>query len=117
MNSELRQDIVSGDWIVIAPQRTKEKKLGQLLKKEKRIKAPIKNCPFENPQKSGNKEPILIHKNGNDWQIQVIENKYPAFNHRNVCAETFSSRYRLACRFFNCCGTRIFCAVYPQKTP
>ena len=89
MNSELRQDIVSGDWIVIAPQRTKEKKLGQLLKKEKRIKAPIKNCPFENPQKSGNKEPILIHKNGNDWQIQVIENKYPAFNHRNVCAETF----------------------------
>lgn len=87
MNSELRQDIVSGDWIVISP--TRAKKPEQLLKQEKRIKTPIKKCPFENPQKSGNKEPLLIYKKGRNWEIQVIENKYPAFIHRNVCAETF----------------------------
>lgn len=88
MNSELRQDIISGDWIVIAPQRTKGKKTWQFIKKEKRTKTPIENCPFENPQKSGNK-PILIHKNGKDWKIQVIENKYPAFIHRDACAQVF----------------------------
>jgi UDPglucose--hexose-1-phosphate uridylyltransferase len=77
MNSELRQDLVSGDWIVIAPKRVK--RLGQLLKKEKRIKTPKRDCPFENPQKSGNGEPILIYKNSHDWLVQVVQNKYPAF--------------------------------------
>ncbi len=61
MNSELRQDIVSGDWIVIAPRRSKRP--DQFIKKEKRIKAPINRCPFENPQKSGHGEPILLYKN------------------------------------------------------
>jgi UDPglucose--hexose-1-phosphate uridylyltransferase len=85
MNSELRQDLVSGDWIVIAPRRAK--RLHQLLvKKEKRKKAPIKDCPFENPQKSGHSQPILAYKNSNGWRVQVISNKYPAFVHKNVCA-------------------------------
>jgi UDPglucose--hexose-1-phosphate uridylyltransferase len=77
MNSELRQDLVSGDWVVIAPNRSK--RLSQLVKKEKRIKAPKKGCPFENPQESGNGEPIILYKNSHDWLVQVIPNKYPAF--------------------------------------
>lgn len=87
MNSELRQDIVSGDWIVIAPGRAKKPE--QLIKKEKRLIPPIKNCPFENPQKSGNKILIKYPKSG-DWKIITVENKYPAFIHRdNICAEIF----------------------------
>ena len=57
MNSELRQDLVSGDWMVIAPKRAG--KHLQLIKKKKRIGFPIKRCPFENPQKSGNGKPIF----------------------------------------------------------
>ena len=82
MNSELRQDLVSGDWIVIAPRRA-EKHL-QYLKKGERIKAPIKGCPFENPQKSGHGQPILAYKNSNGWRVQVVPNKYPAFTHKNI---------------------------------
>ena len=87
MNSELRQDLVSGDWIVIAPRRAKKSR--QLIKKEKRIKTPIKGCPFEDPQESGQSEPILMYKNKRprDWQLQIIPNKYPAFVHRNICAQ------------------------------
>jgi len=68
MNSELRQDIVSGDWIVISPKRAK--KHLQNLGKEKRIKAPTNGCPFE------------IEKS-----VAVIPNKYPVFIHKNICAK------------------------------
>ncbi|MEK7496180.1 MAG: HIT domain-containing protein [Patescibacteria group bacterium] len=89
MNSELRQDIVSGDWIVIAPKRAKRPE--QFIKKEKRIKAPIKGCPFENPQKSGHSQPILIYQRPTtnnqqqNWSVQVIPNKYPVFVHKDIC--------------------------------
>lgn len=94
MNSELRQDLVSGDWIVISPQRAKRPR--DLIKKsDKRKKAPLKGCPFEDPQKSGNAEPILIKKEKN-WWVQVIQNKYPVFvsglNSKegiHICASVF----------------------------
>ena len=91
MHSELRQDLVSGDWIVIAPRRAKKPQ--QLIKKEKRIRSPIKNCPFENPQKSGHKKPILIYRKtkgkNQGWFVQVVKNKYPALIHRNIRPEIF----------------------------
>lgn len=80
MNSELRQDLVSGDWIVVSP--TRAKKPEQLIKKEKRAKAPLKDCPFENLQKSGHHPPKLSY-----GDAVVVENKFPAFTHINVCAE------------------------------
>lgn len=89
MNSELRQDLVSGDWVAISPKRAV--KHLQNLKKTKRIKLPIKNCPFENPQKSGNGKPFLIYQNFKDWEIQVISNKYPAFSPKMGLAKKIKS--------------------------
>lgn len=84
MNPELRQDLVSGDWIVNAPSRVTRP--SQFLSKlEKRKKTPIKSCPFENPQKAGNKPPILIYPNSHQWAIQIIENKYPALVRERTC--------------------------------
>jgi UDPglucose--hexose-1-phosphate uridylyltransferase len=88
MNSELRQDLVSGDWIVIAPGRAR-KHLQMLRKKGKRKKAPVKGCPFENPQETGHGKPILIYEKENDWLVQIVPNKYPAFVHQNLCASLF----------------------------
>lgn len=116
-NSQLRQDIVSGDWIVIAPKRVKRPE--QFIKKEKRMKSSIKNCPFENPQKSGHNQPILIYRSqkpkvaplriankfsgaqgrdcdksqkSNDWLIQIFENKYPAVSHfEKKCGSIFKN--------------------------
>ncbi len=104
MDSELRQDIVSGDWVAIAPARAKKPE--QFLKKEERVKAPIENCPFEDPQKSGNSPPALIYANGKkhifidkefpgyqgdlkNWQVQILENKYPALKRKTSCAKEF----------------------------
>ncbi len=77
---EFRKDLVSGDWILIAPSRAKRPDIIKT-KKEKNF------CPFENPQKSGNPPPILWYprpetplkkrKDLSSWFIQVLPNKYP----------------------------------------
>ncbi len=82
--SELRQDPVSGDWIVISPGRAKRPR-AIFAKIPKRKKSPKSVCPFENPQKSGNPEPILTYPGKQKWAIQVLENKYPAFTHSAKC--------------------------------
>lgn len=84
MKSQLRQDLVSGDWIVVASERAKRPH--QLIKKpKKRIKAPKTSCPFENPQKTGHSKSILIYGDQRKWQLQIIENKFPALTHRDTC--------------------------------
>ncbi|MEK7554617.1 MAG: DUF4921 family protein [Patescibacteria group bacterium] len=81
--SQLRKDLVSGDWIVIAPKRAarphgfKERGI--------REKAPVRGCIFENPRAMGYAEPIIEVSDRKGWSLVVIENKFPAFVHRDVC--------------------------------
>ena len=86
--SELRLDLVSRDWVVIATGRAKRP---AMFKKERRIKkeTPRKFCPF--CQIQSQKYPTLIFSHGKkvsckdgkeipkDWTTIVIPNKYPAF--------------------------------------
>ncbi len=88
---EFRKDLVSGDWILIAPQRRKRPEFFQEKPKKSaksvRQAKDIEICPFEDPQKSGNPFPILWYprpktprEKKNDlssWFVQVIPNKYP----------------------------------------
>lgn len=82
--SELRQDMVSGDWIVMAPGRSKRPHEAAI-RLVKRKKAPIKECPFEDPQAAGNRPSLLAYPSEKDWKIQILENKYPAVMHQKVC--------------------------------
>jgi UDPglucose--hexose-1-phosphate uridylyltransferase len=84
MNSnQLRQDLVSGDWIVISPGR--KKKPNQSVKKNKRKKTPKSKCLFEDPKKVSGSDPVLIY-GGKDWQLVIVKNKYPAFFHKEACS-------------------------------
>ncbi len=95
--SELRRDLVSGEWVVIATNR----EFRPHLIKRSKIKPPSKSvCPFEDPQKSGHGKPLLaLDRNGDeiklsassslpvrqagklkaktDWFLQVVPNKFP----------------------------------------
>lgn len=97
--SELRQDLVSGDWVVIATGR--EKRPHEFTKTAKPAFGQPKNsCPFEElkkealvlysldgqSQRSRRKvgTPASLSKNmngvsGENWWVQVIPNKFPAF--------------------------------------
>ena len=83
-NSEFRRDMVSGDWVVIAPKRGARPE--QFFVKTKRKRIPKSTCPFEDPQKSGNDKPVLLYTDEKDWVVQVIPNRFPVVTHRELCA-------------------------------
>ena len=82
--SELRHDLISGNWVIIAKGRAK--KPGSFKKKRIQSDMKEKDCPFCNIETQGS--PILIYTdkgeapiNGKipkNWSVIVIPNKYPA---------------------------------------
>ncbi len=83
--SELRFDLISGDWVIIATGRGKRPEMFKKEKQEK-IKISKKECPF--CQIETQEKPILIYCRGKkipfenkipkEWTCIVIPNKYPA---------------------------------------
>ena len=83
--SELRRDLVTGDWIVIAKERAKRPS-DFAIKKEGEPTTCPDDDPFADPQRSGNEEPVLLYKDKEGvWTLQVIPNKFPAFTQRGEC--------------------------------
>lgn len=78
--SELRQDIVTGDWVVIATGRGKRP--GDFASEEHIHQgAGIEQCPFENPEATGQEKDTLIYTASDErWTLRVFPNKYPAFS-------------------------------------
>lgn len=85
LSSELRFDLVSKDWVVIAAKRGRRPGILKV-KKRKKIKSPKSTCPFCHIETQ--KKPTLIFSHGkkvslsnsipNNWTTIVIPNKYPA---------------------------------------
>lgn len=81
--SEFRQDIVSGDWILVAAKRAKrpyKKEVRRVLDSSK------KNCPFDNPKT----EALLwlprpYGREFKDWWVQIVPNKFPALEPHKIC--------------------------------
>ena len=67
--SQLRKDLVSGGWVIIAPKRTQRPFNFKKASVFKRLKGFIKNCPFEDPQLSGHEAPSLV--------LKSAKNKFP----------------------------------------
>lgn len=97
MDSEFRQDIVSGEWILVA---------GGIKKKPnffvaKKPKASKKNCPFETSGKINNETPLYWvprvkvnegeKKKLSSWFLQVVPNKFPVLRPHKMCPVPASS--------------------------
>lgn len=92
--SELRQDIVSGEWIVVATGRAKRPN-DFVAKKKPKTSLSNKTCPFDTLEDStlllitkGGQEYHSRDEAGNkekDWFIAVTPNKFPAFAPRQDC--------------------------------
>ena len=80
--SELRLDLISGDWVVIATGRAKRPEMFKREKREKE-KGPKKFCPFCHIETQ--EPPLLIFNKGKkvpnfkNWSTCVIPNRFPAF--------------------------------------
>lgn len=81
--SELRQDFVSGDWVLVASGRAKRPQ--DFVSKKKKVPETISTCPFESSRITREK-PLLWypHPSAADkdspksWFVRVVANKYPA---------------------------------------
>lgn len=103
--SELRQDIVTGDWVVVATGRAKRPQAFARHAPER--PQPKPSCPFERLIPSA----LLVYDAGGQryrlsakdrrhlersWWLQVVPNKYPAFSYRARCPAVAShGPYRL----------------------
>jgi UDPglucose--hexose-1-phosphate uridylyltransferase len=103
-HSEFRRDIISGDWVLIAPGRSKRP---EVTSKEPFPQAQ-KECPFDDPQATGHGEPVLAYAHGkriesggnlSDWTVQIIPNKFPALT-PNGGQEPFTSGLFQTCGAF-----------------
>ncbi len=81
---EIRHDLITGDWVIIAPHRRSRPHL-LASKKKQRVFSTLTADPFFEPQKKGNPEPVLVLPDRRRWKIQVLENKYPALTHSGRC--------------------------------
>lgn len=91
--SQLRQDLVSGDWIIMAPGRGSYQLKDQIKnkKKVKRKKTSLKECPWGKLKKSGEDGVIFVYpsltsKKEGEWELQIVPNKYPAVSHEKIQA-------------------------------
>lgn len=84
MINEFRQDLVSGDWVLIAPGRAKRPGEVQAAKIDNQSPEEASGfCPFDDPRASGQEIVSEYELAGRPW-ITVIKNKYPAVT-RDVC--------------------------------
>jgi UDPglucose--hexose-1-phosphate uridylyltransferase len=83
-SSELRQDIVTGDWVVIATGRAKRPhEFAQF--KRAADDGGIEQCLFEYPEQTGQEKDTLIYcSSDGEWSLRVFPNKYPAFSRGKV---------------------------------
>ncbi|KKP80103.1 MAG: galactose-1-phosphate uridylyltransferase [Candidatus Moranbacteria bacterium RIFOXYA12_FULL_35_19] len=79
-NSELRQDLVTGDWVVVS--KIRSRRPDEFAKKEENSTPDNPSeCLFCDPEKSGQEKDVLIYNttDGN-WSLKVFPNKFPAFS-------------------------------------
>jgi UDPglucose--hexose-1-phosphate uridylyltransferase len=89
--SELRQDIVTGDWVVIATGRAKRP---DAFIQGERIPADDAVDPFEDPEASGQGKDVLSYRSSDgDWSLRVFPNKYPAFSRGKPVRELSEGPY------------------------
>ncbi len=79
--TELRQDLVTGDWVVIAVGRGKRPEEFAMTEKEEIIEDSSRPCFFCYPEETGQEKDVLIYANEKgEWSLRVFPNKFPAFS-------------------------------------
>jgi len=77
--SELRQDPITGDWVVIAVGRAKRAK--EYIKAREPYPPLEDKCPFCFPEETGQeKDTLIFRRSDGDWSLRVLPNKFPAFS-------------------------------------
>jgi len=88
--SDLRKDIVSGEWIIMAPERAARPHLIVPDRKPRKFPA-LGKCPFEetNLRATNQWPPIANFPSEKRWKVVIIPNKFPAVMHYQACSDVY----------------------------
>ena len=79
-STELRQDLVTGDWVVIATGRAKRPEEFASNRRAAIEEDSGRPCFFCYPEETGQEKDVLLYERANgEWSLRVFPNKYPAF--------------------------------------
>lgn len=92
--SELRQDLVTGDWVIIATGRAKRP--DDFVSVHEDVGSDrVEDCPFEDPIASEQERDILIYETPEgDWSLRVFPNKFPALIRGRIPKEISKGPYK-----------------------
>ena len=90
--SELRQNILTGNWVVIAPERGQRPEGLQVSAQKNLDDNPVYDaaCPFC-PGNQMEKDHAIVEEISNtagEWSVRVVENKYKIFDQHEACSGT-----------------------------
>lgn len=103
--SELRQDLVTGDWVVVATGRARRP--NEFIRRQVRERPqPKAGCPFERLlptvllayDRRGKSFRLTLKDRaylGKNWWLQIVPNRYPAFGRGTCALERKVGPYRL----------------------
>jgi len=79
--SEVRLNIITGDWVVIATERAKRPEDFSHAKQKKEVRAHVDTCPFCKGNESKTPpETFSINGPDNNWLVRCVPNKFSAFS-------------------------------------
>jgi UDPglucose--hexose-1-phosphate uridylyltransferase len=91
--SEFRQDVVSGRWVVLAPERAKRPLGLSHVKPHARVNVERDVCPFCPGMEQDTPPPTYTYPAAGPWQVRVFPNKFPAV--RPIAPDTRGLTQRL----------------------
>ena len=93
LESELRQDMITGEWVVVAMGRARRPNKFVKQRPQQVPGEPKKNCPFEslipNTLLVYDQRGMTVEDRAylrGSWWVQVVPNMYPAFGRHGVCS-------------------------------
>ncbi len=88
---QLRQDLITGAWTLVAPGRANRSE--PVAPTKKRSVTPIETCPFEDISQIA-PAPTTIVGGKDQWRLLIAPNKFPALSHDNTCPVKVSKGLR-----------------------
>ncbi|HHT9153187.1 MAG TPA: galactose-1-phosphate uridylyltransferase [Candidatus Hypogeohydataceae bacterium YC40] len=75
---ELRLNLVTREWCIIAPERSKRPETFKRVKLKKELRPFVETCPFCPGNEAKTPPEVFSIREGDSWKIRVIPNKFPA---------------------------------------
>lgn len=75
---ELRQNIITREWVIISPERGKRPHEFALTTERALVPEWAEKCPFCPGNESMTSPEVLRVPDGNSWKVRVVPNKFPA---------------------------------------